>query len=51
MNRVVTTAREKNLPLLVAFATAHYFDMGVAQNMENEDAARLIEILRKMSGS
>lgn len=50
VNIVVTTAREKNLPLLVAFATAHYFNMGVAQDMENEDAARLIEILRKMAG-
>jgi 3-hydroxyisobutyrate dehydrogenase-like beta-hydroxyacid dehydrogenase len=48
VNIVVTTAREHNLPLLVTFATAHYFNMGVAQNMENEDASRLIEVLQKM---
>lgn len=51
VNIVVTTAREHNLPLLVAFATAHYFNMGVAQGMENADASRLIEVLTKMSGS
>ena len=51
VNIVVTTARENNLPLLVAFATAHYFNMGVAQGLENEDASRLIEVLTKMSGS
>ena len=51
VNIVVTTARQHNLPLLGAFASAHYFNMGVAQGMENEDAARLIDVLRKMSGS
>lgn len=51
VNIVVTTAREHNLPLLVAFATAHYFNMGVAQGMENADAARLIDVLRNMAGS
>jgi len=51
VNIVVTTAREKNLPLLVTFATAHYFNMGMAQDMENADAARLIDVLRNMSGS
>jgi 3-hydroxyisobutyrate dehydrogenase-like beta-hydroxyacid dehydrogenase len=50
VNIVVTTAREHNLPLLVAFATAHYFNMGVAQGMENADAARLIDVLTRMSG-
>jgi len=48
VNIVVTTAREHNLPLLVAFATAHYFNMGVAQGMENDDASRLMDVLRKM---
>ena len=51
VNIVVTTAREHNLPLLVSFATAHYFNMGVAQGMENADAARLIEVLRNMAGT
>jgi 3-hydroxyisobutyrate dehydrogenase-like beta-hydroxyacid dehydrogenase len=50
VNIVVTTAREHNLPLLVTLATAQYFNMGVAQDMENEDSARLIEVLRKMIG-
>ncbi len=47
-NIIVTTAREHNLPLLVAFSTAQYFNMAVAQGMENEDAARLIDVNRKM---
>ena len=51
VNIVVTTAREHNLPLLVAFATAHYFNMGVAQGMENEDSSNLIDVLTRMSGS
>jgi 3-hydroxyisobutyrate dehydrogenase-like beta-hydroxyacid dehydrogenase len=48
VNIIVTTAREYNLPLLTTFATAQYFNMAVAQGMENEDAARLIDIIRKM---
>jgi len=48
VNIIVTTAREHNLPLLGTYATAHYFNMAVAQGMENEDAARLIEVLQKM---
>jgi 3-hydroxyisobutyrate dehydrogenase-like beta-hydroxyacid dehydrogenase len=51
VNIIVTSAREHNLPLLVAFASAHYFNMGVAQGMENADASRLIDVLTKMSGS
>lgn len=51
VNIVVNTAREHNLTLLVAFATSHYFNMAVAQDMENEDAARLIDVLRRMVGS
>ena len=50
-NIVVTTARELNLPLLGAFSTAQYFNMAVAQGMEYEDAARSIDVLRKMIGS
>lgn len=48
VNIIVTTAREYNLPLLTTFSTAQYFNMAVAQGMENEDAARLIDIIRKM---
>ena len=48
VNIIVTTAREHNLPLLTTFATAQYFNMAVAQGMGNEDAARLIDIIRKM---
>ena len=48
VNIIVTTAREHNLPLLTTFSTAQYFNMAVAQGMENEDAARLIDIIRKM---
>ena len=48
VNIIVTTARELNLPLLTTFSTAQYFNMAVAQGMENEDAARLIDIIRKM---
>jgi 3-hydroxyisobutyrate dehydrogenase-like beta-hydroxyacid dehydrogenase len=47
-NIIVTTAREHNLPLLVAFSTAQYFNMAMAQGMGNEDAARLIDVNRKM---
>ena len=48
INLVVTTAREHNLPLLSTFATAQYFNMAVAQGMENEDSARLMNVLDKM---
>ena len=48
VNIIVTTAREHNLPLLTTFSTAQYFNMAVAKGMENEDAARLIDIIRKM---
>ena len=47
-NIIVTTAREHNLPLLVAFSTTQYFNMAIAQGMGNEDAARLIDVNRKM---
>ncbi len=39
---------EHNLPLLGAFSTAQYFNMAVAQGMENEDAARSIDVLGKI---
>lgn len=39
---------EHNLPLLGAFSTAHYFNMAVSQRIENEDAARSIDVLGKM---
>ena len=51
INLVVTTAREHNLPLLSTFATAQYFNMAVAQGMENEDSARLMNLLDKMISS
>ena len=48
VNIVVTTAREHNLPLLVTLATAQYFNMGIAQGMEQEDSSRLMAVLQKM---
>jgi 3-hydroxyisobutyrate dehydrogenase-like beta-hydroxyacid dehydrogenase len=50
VNIVVNSARSHNLPLLVATAASHYFNMAVAQGMAGEDSARLIEVLRRMSG-
>ncbi len=50
VNIVVNSGRRHNLPLLVATAASHYFNMAIAQGMAEEDSARLIEVMRKMSG-
>jgi 3-hydroxyisobutyrate dehydrogenase-like beta-hydroxyacid dehydrogenase len=49
VNIVVTSARGHNLPLLVATAASHYFNMAISQGMAEEDSARLIEVMRRMS--
>ncbi|BBO73162.1 3-hydroxyisobutyrate dehydrogenase [Desulfosarcina widdelii] len=48
INLVINTSREKNLPLLIANATAHYFDMAVSQGLANEDSARIMQVMRRM---
>jgi len=48
VNIVVTSGRRHNLPLLVATAASHYFNMAIAQGMAEEDSARLIEVMRRM---
>lgn len=50
INIVVTSAREKNLPLLVANATAQYFNMAVSQGLANEDSSLLQDVLSRMIG-
>jgi 3-hydroxyisobutyrate dehydrogenase-like beta-hydroxyacid dehydrogenase len=48
INIVVTSSREHNLPLLVANATAQYFNMAVSQGMANQDSALLQKVLQRM---
>jgi 3-hydroxyisobutyrate dehydrogenase-like beta-hydroxyacid dehydrogenase len=50
INIVITSARKHNLPLLVATATSHYFNMAVSQGMVNDDSIRLMDVIRKMMG-
>ena len=49
INLVVTSAREHNLPLLVANATAQYFNMAVSQGLAGEDSARLLDVFKRMT--
>jgi 3-hydroxyisobutyrate dehydrogenase-like beta-hydroxyacid dehydrogenase len=49
VNIVVDSAKRLSLPLLVATATAQYFDMAQRQGMSGQDSARLIKVLEKMS--
>jgi 3-hydroxyisobutyrate dehydrogenase-like beta-hydroxyacid dehydrogenase len=49
VNIVVNSGRRHNLPLLVATAASHYFNMAIAQGMAEEDSARLIEVMRRIS--
>lgn len=49
VNIVVTSARGHNLPLLVATAASHYFNMAISQGLAEEDSARLMEVVRGMS--
>jgi 3-hydroxyisobutyrate dehydrogenase-like beta-hydroxyacid dehydrogenase len=48
VNIVVNSGRRHNLPLLVATAASHYFNMAISQGMAEEDSARLIEVMHKM---
>ncbi|MCF8106418.1 MAG: NAD(P)-dependent oxidoreductase [Desulfohalobiaceae bacterium] len=48
VNIVVTSAREHNLPLLVADSASQYFNMAVSQNLANEDSKLLLDVLRRM---
>lgn len=48
INIVITTMRRHNLPLLVASAVSHYFNMSVAQGLANEDSSRMMETITKM---
>ncbi len=50
VNIVVTSARGQNLPLLVATAASHYFNMAISQGLAEEDSARLMEVMRKITG-
>jgi 3-hydroxyisobutyrate dehydrogenase-like beta-hydroxyacid dehydrogenase len=49
VNIVVNSARSHNLPLLVATAASHYFNMAKALGMEQEDSARMTEVMRRMT--
>ncbi len=48
INIVITSSRKHNLPLLVASAVAHYFNMSVAQGLADSDSSRMIETMLKM---
>jgi 3-hydroxyisobutyrate dehydrogenase-like beta-hydroxyacid dehydrogenase len=48
INIVITTSRKHNLPLLVASAVSHYFNMSVAQGLANDDSSRMMEVVLKM---
>ncbi len=48
VNIVVNSGRRHNLPLLVATAASHYFNMAISQGMAGEDSARLIEVMHGM---
>ncbi len=48
VNIVVNSGRRHNLPLLVATAASHYFNMAISQGMAEEDSARLIEVMGRM---
>ncbi len=49
VNIVVNAARAHNLPLLVATAASHYFNMAKALGMENQDSARMIKVMQRMT--
>jgi 3-hydroxyisobutyrate dehydrogenase-like beta-hydroxyacid dehydrogenase len=48
INIVITSSRKHNLPLLVASAVAHYFNMSVAQGLHDSDSSRMIDVVTKM---
>jgi 3-hydroxyisobutyrate dehydrogenase-like beta-hydroxyacid dehydrogenase len=49
VNIVVNSARSHNLPLLVATAASHYFNIAKTLGMEQEDSARMMEVMRRMT--
>jgi 3-hydroxyisobutyrate dehydrogenase-like beta-hydroxyacid dehydrogenase len=48
INIVITSSRKHNLPLLVASAVAHYFNMSVAQGLHDSDSSKMIDVVTKM---
>lgn len=46
---VITSAQEHNLPLWVAHAAARYFGMAVSQGLANEDSARIMQVIQRMT--
>jgi 3-hydroxyisobutyrate dehydrogenase-like beta-hydroxyacid dehydrogenase len=50
INIVITSSRKHNLPLLVASAVSHYFNMSVAQGLADEDSAKMMEVMLQMIG-
>jgi 3-hydroxyisobutyrate dehydrogenase-like beta-hydroxyacid dehydrogenase len=50
INIVITSSRKHNLPLLVASAVSHYFNMSVAQGLADEDSSKMMEVMLQMIG-
>jgi 3-hydroxyisobutyrate dehydrogenase-like beta-hydroxyacid dehydrogenase len=48
INIVIASSRKHNLPLLVASAVSHYFNMSVAQGLANDDSSKMMEVMLKM---
>ena len=48
INIVITSSRKHNLPLLVASAVSHYFNMSVAQGLADDDSSKMMEVMLKM---
>ena len=48
VNIIINSAREHNLPLLVATATSQYFNMAVSQGLADDDSYRMIDVFRRM---
>jgi 3-hydroxyisobutyrate dehydrogenase-like beta-hydroxyacid dehydrogenase len=48
INIVITSSRKHNLPLLVASAVSHYFNMSVAQGLADDDSSKMMEVMQKM---
>jgi 3-hydroxyisobutyrate dehydrogenase-like beta-hydroxyacid dehydrogenase len=48
INIVITSGRKHNLPLLVASAVSHYFNMSVAQGLANDDSSKMMDVMLKM---
>ena len=50
INIVITSSRKHNLPLLVASAVSHYFNMSVAQGLADEDSSKMMQVMLQMIG-